>query len=55
MRYVAYKSFTNWVHGRLGKKVRKAIPMCVTKQIRDAYPDAEGNYKGFVEVELEDL
>lgn len=46
-RYAAYRQFTWWVHNRLGRYVRKVIPACAVKEIREAYPDADGNYTGF--------
>lgn len=47
LRYAAYRQFTWWSHGRLGKSVRLAVPACVVKKIRDAFPCDLGGYTGF--------
>ncbi|XP_066445912.1 uncharacterized protein [Eleutherodactylus coqui] len=47
MRVGAYRSYTAWIHGFLGKNNRIPIPACVIKSIRTAYPDPQGNYTGF--------
>ena len=33
-RYAAYRQFTWWVHGHLGRKIRGVIPSCAVKKIR---------------------
>ena len=55
LRYTAFRSFTTLVYGRLGRQVRREIPMCVTKLIRVNYPDPHGNYTGFKPVDFDDL
>jgi hypothetical protein len=45
-RYAAYRQYTLWRWGRLGKHRREVIPACVVKGIRNAYPEASG-YTGF--------
>ena len=37
MRFAGYKQYTWWVHNRLGKGVRKVIPACAVKKIRENY------------------
>ncbi|EDO32769.1 predicted protein [Nematostella vectensis] len=46
-RLAAYRNFTWWSHGYLGKKRRKAIPACAVGKIRETYPEASGIYTGF--------
>jgi len=55
MRYTAFKSFTTWVYGKLGRHNRVEIPMCATKLIRSHFPAADGDYSGFQVVELAEL
>lgn len=51
-RLAAYRQFTWWVHGILGKKRRRAIPSCVVHAIRKRFPEESGDYVGFKEAEL---
>ena len=46
-RYAAYRMFTYWTHGILGKGVRRVIPACVLKTIRQTFPADDGRYVGF--------
>ena len=48
-RLNAYRNFTCWVHGKLGKGNRKIIPSCVVTCIRKEFPDPNGNYTGFLD------
>ena len=50
-RFQAYRQVTYWLHERLGKSIRRVIPSCVVKAIRTAYPEASGQYRGFLEVD----
>jgi len=58
-RYAAYRQFTWWVRGWLGKKVRRVIPACAIRRIRDAFPEPDSMYVGFkagdVEEQLREL
>jgi len=51
LRLSAYRQFTYWVHQRLGRHVRRVVPSCVVEEIRKAYPDPQGQYRGFLEHE----
>lgn len=42
LRYAAYRQYTLFIHGRLGKHVRCRIPSCVVASIRRAYPNPAG-------------
>ena len=46
-RFQAYRQFTLWAHGKLGRRAAKIIPACCTVAIRKKYPDPEGEYKFF--------
>ena len=43
-RLAAYRQFTNWIHTRLGRAVRRVTPACAVNQIRLAYPKPSGQY-----------
>ncbi|XP_073488997.1 P2X purinoceptor 7-like [Aquarana catesbeiana] len=47
LRKTAYKSFTAWIHGYLGKGNRRPIPSCAVHAVRTAFPDPDGEYVGF--------
>lgn len=51
LRYAAYRQFTWWTHGYLGKKVRRVIPACAVTAIRTEFPDSNGVYTGFKDEE----
>ncbi len=48
-RLQAYRQFTCWIHGKLGKGVRRVVPACVVKEIRNEFPNAADVYTGFSE------
>ncbi|KAK3712869.1 hypothetical protein QZH41_016904, partial [Actinostola sp. cb2023] len=50
-RLTAYRQFTTWVHGYLGKRTRRPIPSCVVKAVRSTFPEQSGVYVGFKEAE----
>ncbi|XP_040187361.1 P2X purinoceptor 7-like [Rana temporaria] len=48
LRKTAYRAFIGWIYGFLGKGNRKVIPSCVVNSIREAFPDPNGSYVGFM-------
>lgn len=50
-RFTAYRQYCLWAWGKLGKHNRKVIPSCIVCRIRDRFPDPNGNYTGFLDVE----
>lgn len=48
-RYAAYRQFTSWVHGHLERKIRRVIPSCAVKKIRNAFPADSNVYTGYLE------
>ena len=49
MSYATYTIFTWWVHNRLGRVVRKAIPSCGVWAIRVSYSEENLVYTPFQE------
>ena len=45
----AYRQFIIWQNGYLGPKSRRPVPVCVTWDIRDRFPEPSGAYLGFRE------
>ena len=54
LRLVAYRQYTWWAHGYLGKGRRRVIPACVVSAIRQCYPDQKEAYTGFHRSEEDD-
>ena len=50
-RYHAYRSYVKYIYGLLGRYNRKVIPSCVINYIRNKWPDPEGSYIGFIDVD----
>ncbi|KAJ8049558.1 P2X purinoceptor 7 [Holothuria leucospilota] len=46
-RFVAYKMFTQWGHGHMGRGNRTPIPSCAVYQIRLKFPEPDAEYTGF--------
>ena len=46
-RKAAYRQYTLWKYGKLGRWNQKILPSCVVTTIRQAYPAPDGNYMGF--------
>ena len=52
MRLAAYRTYTLWVHGRLGQRQRRVIPSCVVNLIRLKYLELDpSSYVGFEAVD----
>ncbi|KAJ8246561.1 hypothetical protein GJAV_G00252790 [Gymnothorax javanicus] len=49
-RLAAYRQFTYWARGTLGKGVHRVIPSCAEQRIRETFQEASGQYEGFHEV-----
>lgn len=46
-RKAAYRQFTLWRYGKLGRGNRRVVPSCVVLAVRNIYPSPSGNYMGF--------
>lgn len=47
IRCAAYIQLARYIHGFLGRNVRKRHPCCCVAAIRNAYRDPRDRYKGF--------
>ena len=48
-RKAAYRQWTLWQHGYLGRSNRCIVPSCVVWAVRNRYPAPDGSYMGFKE------
>ena len=49
MKKAAYRQFTTWKYGRLGRGNRKHNPACILRMIREAHPSPTNEYIGYKE------
>ena len=54
LRFNAYSFFIKTVYFYLGKGQRVSLPICVEKAIKSKYPEPDGKYVGYKEVDDED-
>lgn len=47
MRKDAYRQFSMWKYGKLGRGNRRPNPACVVRMIRQAYPSTTDEYMGY--------
>lgn len=47
LRWAAYRQFTWWIHGYLGRRVRRVIPACAVSKIRKTFPAPDGQYEPY--------
>ena len=46
-RKAAYRQYTLWKYGKLGRGNRRILPSCVVTMIRQSYPAPDGRYMGY--------
>ena len=47
LRFLAYRQFTRWCWGYLGREIRVHLPACSVTKIRDKFPADDSVYVGF--------
>ena len=50
-RHHAYCNYIDYIYGKLGQFNRKVVPSCIVSHIRQQWPDPDGNYMGFQQVD----
>ena len=43
-RLACYRQFTYWIHQKLGRKVSRIVPACVTKIIHETFRSQDRQY-----------
>lgn len=51
-RFIAYKQYIYWIHGRLGRNIRIPIPSCAVNKIRKTFPAPNNIYIPYTESSL---
>ena len=46
-RKAAYRQYTLWKYGKLGRGNRRILPSCVATMTRHTYPAPDGRYMGY--------
>ncbi|XP_063959319.1 uncharacterized protein LOC135154986 [Lytechinus pictus] len=46
-RFAAYRIWSDYLHGYMGKGVRRPLPACVVTRVRQEFPEETGVYVGF--------
>ncbi|KAM8927163.1 P2X purinoceptor 7-like [Pelodytes ibericus] len=49
-RITAYRAFTMWIYGYLGRRNKRPIPSCAVRRIRSHFPKPDKTYLGFISV-----
>ena len=47
LRYSAYCTAISFIYGKLGRRKRTPVPLCIVAKIRLMYPFNNGQYTGF--------
>ena len=50
-RHHSYRTYIHYIHAKLHRYNRKVIPACVVAEIRRLYPEQDGRYVGFMDVD----
>ena len=50
-RFAAYKSYTYWIYGKLGRNNHRVVPACAVTAIRARFPE-DGRYEDFYEANV---
>ena len=47
-RFAAYKQYIWWVYGRMVRRNRKVVPLCVVRAIQKRFPEKNGDYGKYI-------